>query len=1036
MILRTIKLFKNTVLKHIIQPRNTGAHKLFSARCPTIMYRQNVGHLIRRVLPLRLNRMKFFNPLFLFIIVLLSVLLFQPDQTNAQIRAGAGFLKVLPGARLVGVSETVTASLDYTHAFYTNPGATGLMREWLWSAAYTKWISDIYNASFLYGRNIRTPWNRHTRFIIGLNQLRIPEFDSSDGKAEPATGNNLLAIMSLGQPINLWSQKLSFGTNVKYFKSQLAGYDANALIFDIGLLYRTPRYNFIKPGNGFLDYAIFSVGAAVTNIGKPIKYLSEGTPLPRIARAGVALNLGSYDGLQLSIASDYRKVRDTDGFFTFGTEFSWRRLFSVCMGYRFEDSMLGNFTFGGSLRIDYKTVKSIIPGRNNALQLDIAANQNSTFVSSPYHGTITHYPISPEKFKFLEPCFNELVLSDSVYLSWEKSADPDLYDDVEHWLLVDRDSLKLAQVLDIADQDKDELFSHLNNESFLVNQQPGSRLNFLLSELECGEYFWTVFAYDRDKHIRFAEKDKRHILKFRATLPKPVIAAINFKYNPWITTDDYQGLLKLTVNNIGELQARNYSLLIYDSTAVPLASSGDSLVPGKMGKVLLSQKPVPKINPGDSTIIDIEWRTEKQGLRLMVAEIVKNSKKTGKDEVINKRSADFYTIAKGTFTTGDSVIAKKYANTIYELPYIGKVYFDSCRSEFKQMYVREWVAIPPLKTFAKRLNEYPHIKVALQGTADLNSNEHGIDLANKRSISVCDSLLALGVPRSQINILPGVSLPARRLPKNPVDALWLLQERRRVDITIENSAEEEMFGPLQTIHNERMQSPVIFKANITAVIPLLDGALQLNSSDYVDSLDLTNKLDGSNFVRDINWELYQNIDESEIDSSGKDAVYSIEISDSLNRRFKIEPQQVYLKTEIDRPKRVYFILAEFGLARPYYDFYWDNLIDRIPFLLRGENKRMRFIGHGCAIGPKEINDRLSIKRARVFQEKFLKDVQEQYPDLFENIKQRIDPPEGLGETVPLTVKSFEGDEILLGDNESSFGRQMNRRVMVMFYTAE
>ena len=1034
MIHRTIKLIKNSVLKYIIQPPNTGLYKFFNVRFPIVMHQQNVGHLIRSVFPLQISRMKIFNPLFL-IIVLLFVLLFQPDKANAQIRAGAGFLKVLPGARLVGVSETVTASLDYTHAFYTNPGATGFMREWLWSAAYTKWISDIYNASFLYGQNIRTPWNRHSRFIIGLNQLRIPEFDSSDGDAEPVTGNNLLAIMSLGQPINLWSQKLSFGTNVKYFKSHLAGYDANALIFDIGLLYRTPRYNFIKAGN-VLDYAIFSVGAAITNLGKPIKYLSEGTPLPRTVRTGIALNLGTYNGLQLSIASDYQKVRDTDGFFTFGTEFSWRRLFSVCMGYRFEDSMLGNFTFGGSLRIDYKTVKSIIPGRNNALQLDIAANQNSTFVSSPYHGTITHYPISPEKFKFLEPCFNELVLSDSVYLSWEKSADPDLYDDVECWLLVDRDSLKLAQVLDIADQDKDELFSHLNKESFLVKQQPGSRLNFLLTELDCGEYFWIVFVNDRDKHIRFAEKDKRYIQKFRATLPKPVIAAINFEYNPWITPDDYHGMLKFTVNNIGELQARNYSLLIYDSTAVPLASSRDSLVPGTMGKVLLSQKLIPKLNAGDGTIIDVEWRTEKQGLRHIVAEIVKTSKKSGDNEVVNKRSADFYTIPKGTFTTGDTVIAKKYANIIYELPYIGKVYFDSCRSEIKQMYVREWVAIPPLKTFAKRLKEYPYIKVALQGTADLNSNEHGIDIANKRAISVCDSLLALGVPRSQINILPGVSLPSRRLPKNPVDALWLLQERRRVDITIENSAEEEMFGPLQTIYNERMKSPVIFKANITAVTPLLDGALKLNSSDYVDSLDLTNKLSGSSFVQDINWELYQNIDESEIDSSGKDAVYSIEISDSLNRRFKIKPQQVHLKTEIDRPKRMYFILAEFGLARPYYDFYWDNLIDRIPFLLRGENKRMRFIGHGCAIGPKEINDRLSIKRARVFQEKFLNDVKEQYPDLYENIKQRIDPPEGLGETEPLIVKSFEGDEILLGDNESSFGRQLNRRVMVMFYTAE
>ena len=76
------------------------------------------------------------------------------------------------------------------------------------------------------------------------------------------------------------------------------------------------------------------------------------------------------------------------------------------------------------------------------------------------------------------------------------------------------------------------------------------------------------------------------------------------------------------------------------------------------------------------------------------------------------------------------------------------------------------------------------------------------------------------------------------------------------------------------------------------------------------------------------------------------------------------------------------------------------------------------------------------ERAREFHHRFLADVKAKYPDLYEEIKQRIDPPIGLGENEPLAFKSYNGEEILLGDNETPIGRQLNRRVMVHFYTRE
>jgi hypothetical protein len=51
-----------------------------------------------------------------------------------------------------------------------------------------------------------------------------------------------------------------------------------------------------------------------------------------------------------------------------------------------------------------------------------------------------------------------------------------------------------------------------------------------------------------------------------------------------------------------------------------------------------------------------------------------------------------------------------------------------------------------------------------------------------------------------------------------------------------------------------------------------------------------------------------------------------------------------------------------------------------------------FVGHACEIGSAQINLDLSKKRAKLYHERFRQDVKEDYPDLYENIKGRLDPP--------------------------------------------
>ena len=114
---------------------------------------------------------------------------------------------------------------------------------------------------------------------------------------------------SFGNPLNFLSKKLSFGANIKYFRSDLASITASSLILDFGLLYRSNRFTFKK---GPFEYGILSAGVALTQLGPSLQFISEDTPLPRSLRAGAAINVGSHRGLQMQFSADYKNVRDRE----------------------------------------------------------------------------------------------------------------------------------------------------------------------------------------------------------------------------------------------------------------------------------------------------------------------------------------------------------------------------------------------------------------------------------------------------------------------------------------------------------------------------------------------------------------------------------------------------------------------------------------------------------------------------------------------------------------------------------------------------
>jgi len=260
---------------------------------------------------------------FHFKIALIAILLcfsaLSPDSSYSQdIRAGAAYLKILPGTRQQNLAGSLTGSLDGTLSVYANPGAAGFLRHWQFSASYTKWIADISNTSLFYGQQFRfrTPISEKLYWGLGLHRQGIDDFDATGGN-NFVNASDMLVSLSLGLPIKGMSRNLSIGTNIKYFRSELAQHNASTVVFDAGMIFRTsPKpFNFL-----FSEQIIFSAGAAVTQLGKPLTFIAQETPLPRTLRAGGAFNLGKHDGLQVQLAADYRKVRDENGRVGLGLE--------------------------------------------------------------------------------------------------------------------------------------------------------------------------------------------------------------------------------------------------------------------------------------------------------------------------------------------------------------------------------------------------------------------------------------------------------------------------------------------------------------------------------------------------------------------------------------------------------------------------------------------------------------------------------------------------------------------------------------------
>lgn len=986
----------------------------------------------------------------------------------AQVRGGAALLRLPPGARHESMASAFTGAVDELPAIFLNPAALGYARQWQWSATYNKWIADVYQASFIAGQRLSFLGSRHTSMALGFTYLGMPDFDSTDGKVPAAAANDIVASLAVSERIG--GGPVAIGANVKYLRSRLDRYQEQTLATDFGILLRPLRFSFLPAGRGFLDYGYFSAGFSLLNVGRGLKFIQTGTPLPRMWRAGAAFHAGTHHGLQLLLAADVSQVKSENAAAALGAEMWWSALAGVRLGYVFDDSRLGKFTFGAGLQLGGMLTSAGMLSRrdDNATRFDLAASSQDELFGVTYRGSLSHYPELPESFDFVSPADAAFFYENTVSLRWQPSQDPDPFDLTHYLLLVDEDSLKLRQALNAVRSDFRQFLEQAGSEEFLVLATIDSN-RYQLGGLIGGDYFWTVIAFDLDDHIRLAGAGREYVRKFtvadqnlmitgREITPAEwismnadvAIKAIDFQPSPWITTTPEQGRVLVTIENQGRLPLAALRVAVYDrfvappDTVLPLIAekNGADLMRGEADRPIGDQL-IASLAPQQIHMLEFEWHTELAGRHLIIAVADEEQLVPESDEENNRLAASYATIPKGTVSCPASTVALNVHDISSELPFIAAVYFAGGDTIANEPYLAKWPLERPLKTFGKRLRNNPSLHVRLRGFADPLAGESSIELANQRSAAVRHALNGFGAQAGQIKIDPGVLLPSRRLPADTVDAQMVLQERRRVDIVVDDAVKPVLFRPLSLSKTDSIYTPVPFMINIEASEPLTSSQLSIRQSrlrqpgEAADSALIPVVLFPSQrqLQGTLSWDLAKSTS-ARAGWIGRSFAYQIQVQDAEGRSFRTPEQTSRLDSAVVHVRHEIYGPAKFGKAEPLYDFYWTHLLSNISRMLGDPSLRVRFVGHACSIGPLSVNQRLSQLRAATFRDRFLQEIRQRLPQHYVDLQNRVDLAVGMGERQPLRVDLDGAKSVLVGDNSTPLGRVLNRRIEITFYTAQ
>lgn len=258
---------------------------------------------------------------------------------------GFSFLKLGVGAKAIAMGGAFSAVADDPTVIYYNPAGTVNLSGKQFLAGYHNYVLDM-QSGFVAGT---LPLMDKHRLGFFVDYLNYGNFTETEADGQP-TGNDFSGgDFLIGANFSTYIlPEFSAGINVKFMSEYAAGYSAEAMAVDLGLLYK------FKDGRT-------SAALSVNNLGVVLSGFSGGDhkdDLPLSFRAGVAHNLRE---LPLIVALEGVLPNDNDPYLNVGLEMSALQPLYLRLGYstfgqnyqtNSNSDALGGLSFG--FGVDYR----------------------------------------------------------------------------------------------------------------------------------------------------------------------------------------------------------------------------------------------------------------------------------------------------------------------------------------------------------------------------------------------------------------------------------------------------------------------------------------------------------------------------------------------------------------------------------------------------------------------------------------------------------------------------------------------------------
>lgn len=312
---------------------------------------------------------------FLIIIYLISFgFVFAQSKTGS---TAAPFLNIAVGSRAISMGGAFVATADDVSSLYWNPAGAARMNTNSAMFTHTRWFADIsyeWAGAAINMGNLGMMGLSITYLDYG--DMEVTTLQEPDGTGQTFSAHDMAIALSYGKNL---TDRFSIGGSAKYVEQKIKNTSANAVAFDVGVLFLSNIYG-------------LRIGASITNFGSDMKLSGkdllvahdvdpniEGNndqiladlrtdefPLPLTFKVGLGMDVVKTKNHKVAFGVDALHPKDNAEYLNIGGEYLFHDMIALRAGYKslFLDNSEEGLTLGFGIGYNFAP--------NLRLQLDYA----------------------------------------------------------------------------------------------------------------------------------------------------------------------------------------------------------------------------------------------------------------------------------------------------------------------------------------------------------------------------------------------------------------------------------------------------------------------------------------------------------------------------------------------------------------------------------------------------------------------------------------------------------------------------------------